>query len=152
GFWSQSVSTDVDAVIALAPPGAVALGVPYYGYDWASQTGAINSPTTATGTAVLFKDAVVKAAADGGKLDAPSQTPWYEVQVSGAWHQTWYDDGESITDKYQYLKSRKLAGAMIWALGYDSGRTELWQAIETELGIPVTDGGPGDAGTTDAGS
>jgi MYXO-CTERM domain-containing protein len=152
GFWSQSVSTDVDAVIALAPPGAVVLGVPYYGYDWASQTSAINSPTTAKGTAVLFKDAVVKSAADGRKWDAPSQTPWYEYQVTSVWHQTWYDDGESISDKYQYLKSRKLAGAMIWALGYDSGRTELWQAIESELGVPVTDGGPGDAGTTDAGA
>jgi len=102
---------------------------------------------------VIFKDAVVKAAANGRIWDAPSQTPWYHYTSNSVIHQTWYDDGESMALKYRFVKSRNLQGTMIWALGYDNGRNELWNAIEAELGLPVvTDGGSPDAGGSDAGS
>jgi MYXO-CTERM domain-containing protein len=67
----------------------------------------------------------------------------------------WFDDAQSIVLKYRFIKAEKLAGAMIWALGYDSGRTELWQAIQDELGDPVVIPDAGtpvpDAGSPDAG-
>jgi MYXO-CTERM domain-containing protein len=157
--WGEVVASDTDAMLKVAPASSIVLGVPYYGYDWPAAGPDPKASTLGHGAAALYKDAVVAAQHDGPLWDAPSETPWYRyVNGSGTQHQVWYDDAQSITLKYRFLRSRSLAGAMIWALGYDSGRTELWQAIHDELGAIVVldggsyDGGPSDAGTHDAGS
>jgi hypothetical protein len=36
--------------------------------------------------------------------------------------------------KFQLAKSKALAGVMIWALGYDAGRSEAWDALKAAFG------------------
>ncbi|GIT57317.1 MAG: hypothetical protein Ct9H300mP18_07460 [Candidatus Neomarinimicrobiota bacterium] len=53
------------------------------------------------------------------------------VQISKPqnWFQTWYDDSLSLSKKYDFAISKKLGGVGIWALGYDEGYDELWNAL-----------------------
>jgi spore germination protein YaaH len=132
GFWSGSVTTAVNGFLTKCAASSLALGVPYYGMDWPTVSAAAGAAKTSGGSTatVLFKDAFAKFALYGRLWDTPSQTPWYEYSVSGQEHEGWVDDGQSLALKYQLVNSKDLAGIMIWALGYDNGRTESWQAIQ----------------------
>ena len=148
-FWNGSVSHDVSGVLGVAPPAKLAMGVPYYGNDWPAASDQRNAATTGTAKAVLAKSAIPNSATYGRSWDADSQTPWYHYQTSvGVVHQGWYDDAESLTAKYQFVKSKSLSGIMIWALGYDNGRTELWDALQAQFGATSTPPGPGSLSIT----
>ncbi len=56
----------------------------------------------------------------------------------GTVNQVWFDDVESLSQKYKFVLSKKLKGAGIWALGYDNGYGDLWNLLETTFGMPVS--------------
>jgi len=109
------------------------LGNPYYGYEWPSNSGDKGASTTNVGTAVVFSTAESKALSYGKLWDSDSQTPWYRYQ-NPSWFQTWYDDSLSLSNKYDFVISKKLGGVGIWALGYDEGYDELWNALNEKMG------------------
>lgn len=156
GFWGSAVASDLDAYLAVAPAAKLALGVPYYGNDWPAASDQRNAATLAKGTAVLVKSAIPNAASRGRLWDAASQTPWYTyLDSGGARRQCWYDDDQSLALKFRLARGKDLAAAMIWALGYDTGRPEVGDALLAELGGASTDGGTGgaaDAGLPDGGA
>src|SRR6266550_3156718 len=108
------------------PVGAIAMGVPYYGYEWPTRSLAAGATTTGAGTSVLFDSVFTKFATYGRIWDTASQTPWYAYAAAGQPRQGWVEDGESLARKYRFARTRDLAGVMIWALGYDGARTEAW--------------------------
>jgi uncharacterized protein (TIGR03382 family) len=150
-FWGASTSVDLAGVLAVAPAARLAMGVPYYGNDWPAASDQRGAATSGTGKAVLLKAAIPNAATYGRLWDADAQNPWYRYQSGGAWHQAWYDDGESLTAKHQFAKGKALGGVMIWALGYDSGRSEAEGALLAVFGNGTADGGA-DAGPGDGGA
>ena len=109
------------------------LGNPYYGYEWPANSGDKGASTTNDGTAVIFSTAESKALSYGKLWDSDSQTPWYRYQ-NPSWFQTWYDDSLSLSNKYDFVISKKLGGVGIWALGYDEGYDELWNALNEKMG------------------
>jgi hypothetical protein len=154
GFWTSAIASDLEGLLAVAPASAIALGVPYYGYDWQAASAAPAAAVLANtdGKALTYREAVGMVAAYGRLWDPPSQTPWLYYAAGGVLHQLWYDDEASLALKYRLAREKKLQGTMIWALGYDRGRTELWNAIRDELGAgPAADGGSADGGGTDGG-
>ncbi len=111
----------------------IILGVPYFGFEWPTNSGSAGAATTGSGSA-YFYSAMEPLAQSYGKLwDASSQTPWYNYQ-SGGWYQGWYDDSASLSLKYNLAINSNLQGIGIWALGYDGNETELWEAIGAEFG------------------
>jgi spore germination protein YaaH len=126
-----SVQTAVDAYLSRAPAGSLAMGVPYYGYEWPTTSTASGASTTAPGTAVLLESVYGKFTAYGRVWDPASQTPWYAVTANGQARQGWVEDGDSLALKYRFARARDLSGVMIWALGYDGARTEGWTALQT---------------------
>ena len=154
-FWSQyDVSRSIVYYLYQGVSRSkLCLGIPYYGFDWPTTDNTVISSTTGSGTAKFYKNAVQNAQIYGRLWDNPSSTPYYMYQNSG-WHQTWYDDEESLGLKYDVVNIQDIAGIGIWALGYDDGYTELWDIIEqkfTNCAPPVTCdgtitdmGGPGD--------
>jgi spore germination protein len=126
-----SVQTAVDAYLARAPAASLAMGVPYYGYEWPTTSTASGASTTAPGTAVLLESVYGKFTAYGRVWDPASQTPWYAVTANGQARQGWVEDGDSLALKYRFARARDLSGVMIWALGYDGARTEGWTALQT---------------------
>jgi spore germination protein YaaH len=141
-LWVEKAMGTGNGFLGKTTPDKLALGVPYYGYDWpTSSETAVPATATAKATAVVYKKAVVDAATNGRNWDPESQTPWYHYN-NGAAHQVWYDDAESLRAKYAWTNQQNLAGIMIWALGYDDGRTELWDEIQAAFGASGgTDGG-----------
>lgn len=113
----------------------IILGVPYYGYQWAANSGNKGAETdnTASGTAVIYSTAESKALSYGKIWDDASETPWYKYQDNG-WYQTWYDDSLSLSKKYDFALDKNLGGVGIWALGYDDGSNKLWNALKEKMG------------------
>lgn len=106
------------------------LGLPWYGYDWPTVSQDKGAATTAKGTAIFYSSAKAKAAQFGRLWDALSATAWYRYVSSAQNHQTWYDDGESLFQKFELVNQNDFGGVGIWALGYDGQEPELWQAVE----------------------
>ncbi len=111
----------------------IILGIPYYGYQWAANSGNKGANTTASGTAVIYANAENNAKSYGRLWDDASKTPWYKYQNNG-WYQTWYDDSLSLSKKYDFALSKNLGGVGMWALGYDEGSQKLWQSLKEKLG------------------
>jgi spore germination protein YaaH len=131
-----AVETAVNGFLAQAPAASVAMGVPYYGYDWPTVTASPGSNTSAGGSTVLFRDVFGKFAAYGRLWDSASQTPWYRYAAGAQQHQGWVDDDQSLALKLTLANQKALAGVMIWALGYDSGRAEAWDALRAFAQAP----------------
>jgi spore germination protein YaaH len=110
------------------------LAVPYYGYEWPTVNNSLNSQTTGTGIAYQYSSMKTKSSTYGRLWDVNSLTPWYRYQ-SGGWNQGWYDDSMSLGYKYDFVKTKNLAGIGIWALSYDGANNELWNLIAAKFGV-----------------
>ncbi|MEE8336396.1 MAG: glycosyl hydrolase family 18 protein [Candidatus Neomarinimicrobiota bacterium] len=106
------------------------LGNPYYGYEWPVNSSDAGTNVTGEGSAVLFNTAESRALSYGKRWHAESQTPWY--YYTG--RQGWYDDSTSLSLKYDFAIEKDLGGVGMWALGYDQGYTDLWEALKNKFG------------------
>jgi spore germination protein YaaH len=91
------------------------LGVPYYGYEWKTESNKPGARVLAKEGSRTYQQAETAAAHYGKRWDALTQTPWYAFNDGTNWHQCWYDDSLSLSLKYN------LVLAKIW-LGSASGR------------------------------
>lgn len=121
-----------------ATPSKVLLGLPYYGREW--ETTASTAPSSTTGGFTATRTyAVVRTnssgyyAAANKNWEAISYNPYYSFQVSGAWRQAWVDDAYSMRKKFDLVNQRNIGGIGIWALGYDDGYSDYWNAIEDKF-------------------
>lgn len=155
--WNQNLQRAFEdpavGYFALAAPHQMVLGVPYYGYDWPTVSGTlVPSDTRGNGYTRTYSD-LAGSLGSRRMWDAESLTPWFSYSSGGA-RQVWYDDAESLSKKYEYVKAKELPGVMLWALGFDEGHAELWDALSASFPPVVEhpDAGSADAGATDAGS
>ncbi|MDC0234974.1 glycosyl hydrolase family 18 protein [Candidatus Marinimicrobia bacterium] len=131
---SYNITNTVNTYLSVTGNNAnkIILGCPYYGIQWPTSSGDKGANTTDNGSAVIYNDAESKALSYGKIWDSDSETPWYRYQNNG-WYQTWYDDSLSLSNKYDFAISKNLGGIGMWALGYDSGYDQLWNALKTKL-------------------
>ena len=127
---------------AAVPAEKIIFGVPYYGNYW--RTDSSNAYTSVVpydsnrtdnnwiAPLLTYKQIAPLAASKERMWDDNSGTPWLRWYDS-KWNQIWYDDAVSLSLKYDLAISKKLKGIGIWALGYDKGKTELWNLIETKF-------------------
>ena len=120
------------------PPNKLLLGLPYYGREWETTSNTIPSNTTGNfSTSRTY--AYVRNNSTGyytnanKKWDQNSFTPAYVFQVSGAWRQCWINDAYSMSRRFDFVNQRGIGGIGIWALGYDDGYTDFWQAIQDKF-------------------
>ncbi len=114
-------------------PEKLIMGVPYYEKHWKTSTGDAGSAITSYIGSTFYRTAVTDAATHGGFIwDNASQTPWYKWN-SGGWNQVWQENEPSLSKKYDLALTENLGGIGIWALNYDSTRTELWDLINTKF-------------------
>ena len=131
------------------------LGLPWYGREWETTSNTIPSATTGNFTSSRTFSYVRNNTAtyinDLKKWDSLSYTPCYVLQNAGNWRQCWIDDVYSLKKRFEVVNQRELAGIGIWALGYDDGYTDYWDAIKDKFStcaiVPCNDtifdmGGP----------
>jgi len=112
------------------------LGLPYYARQWETASNTVPSSTIGNGVALTYSN--VKNNSSG--YYNPENRFWeensfsqYFVFNSGGWHQCFAPSVRSLSQRYDIVNLRNLAGVGIWALGYDDGYTDLWDLIENKL-------------------
>ncbi len=145
-YGSATIYAAGDALrdhLAVVPPDRLIWGVPYYGRAWNTSTDLVNStvrsPASSSAFAYFRTDVAGNyarslATTNGRRWDAAGQGPYTVYRASdGGWRQLYYDDPTSIGLKYDLVVRNGLAGAGIWALGMDTGTSDLWNVIESHL-------------------
>ncbi len=140
-LWgSYSVETSVDQYLSRGlNPKQLILVVPYYGGLWQVSDLKFPSKKIKFGKHVLYREARKKYLPQS-QFDSISKSSFHNLKEKEEFYQIWFDGKEALSHKYDLINTDSLAGAGIWALGYDNGYTELWQLIEHKFGnIPLPD-------------
>jgi hypothetical protein len=131
------------------PGSKIIWGVPYYGRAWTTTGAELNGRTCrSTGScthatwAPRYVDALEAVAQHGRAWDPNGLVPWYTYwsNTYAAWVQGYYDDAQSLAEKYKLVKAHGMRGVGIWHLLMDVERPELWSALKSGFGtLPFTD-------------
>lgn len=112
------------------PKEKLLLGLPWYGYAWSTTSPEIAAPTIARGSSRTYSAVRSSYDIDSSRFDSASMTPWIAQHlVDTIWRQTWFDDRRSLRSKYELAVMKGIAGVGIWALGYDGGYRDMWDAL-----------------------
>jgi spore germination protein YaaH len=127
---TRSVTTYLSAGVL---PEKLFLGVPWFGFDWPVRGSARKDTATAAAKSGTYKDLEPKALLNNKLFDSATKVPWFNYQSGTQWHQVWYDDSLSLAMKNQFINTKSLGGLGIWALSYEGGRQELWNAMKQQF-------------------
>ncbi|MCC7050961.1 MAG: hypothetical protein IT239_04200, partial [Bacteroidia bacterium] len=117
------------------PPNKLILGLPYYGREYGTAANTIpssvnNAPNSASRTYTVIKNnAGGNYTAANARWDGESYTPYFVFNNGAEWRQLFYNNDYSIRRRMQMINQRGLGGMGIWALSYDNGYNEYWNAI-----------------------
>ncbi|MCL5003876.1 MAG: glycosyl hydrolase family 18 protein [Patescibacteria group bacterium] len=141
--YGFDLETSVKDFLAKIPAEKIVLGVPYYGYDWPVESNSPNAKVLPyddqNGTVGLAYYANVaenpKIGINNSGWDSIAQVPFYSYfnNDTKVWHEVYYENAASLSLKYDFIKSMKIRGVGIWALGFDGDRNELWDLLEKKF-------------------
>ena len=107
------------------PASKVILGLPFYGYDWATTgPGASAKPT---GPATPVPDSQI--ASSPIYWNQATGTAWTAYKSGKQWHQTWFDDPAALAQKAQIANSFDARGVGIWTLGMEGNDPAMLAAL-----------------------
>jgi len=112
------------------------LGIPYYGRQWKTQSNGIPSPTLANATTLTYSSVRNNSSlfnVESYVWENNSQSSAYIYFQNSNWYQCFIGLDRDLREKYDLINYRGLAGAGIWALGYDDGYDDLWQALSDKF-------------------
>lgn len=154
-YW-YDISTAVDDFLKVMPANKLILGLPWYGYDYPVTKPSVNAKRDSysywykawvTKYRFVWKKAFYTAPSfvqtyKKGQEEDIAQTGWDNVGKVGwkaykddeGWRMYFLEDEKSLGIKYDFAKEKKLGGVGIWALGFDEGRTELWNLLADKFG------------------
>lgn len=144
GKYSYDIATAIEDFKKLMPANKIILGVPYYGYNYLvydePRVKAETLPSWSwRGKPMVqtYEIATDTIKADREGWDELGQVGWkaYYVSDVDAWRMIFIDDARSLGVKYDFVKSQDLAGVGIWALGFDSGKSELWSVLQEKFDV-----------------
>ncbi len=127
-----------------APADKLILGVPYYGDKWS-----VSSPdpgaaiTDGPAPAVYSQMWSDFACAQSLTVHASDPNPWatwYSPPQDdpcgadlGTWREVYFETPASLGAKYDLVNRANLLGTGMWALGFDTGRGDLWDALQSHV-------------------
>ncbi|HXA29564.1 MAG TPA: glycosyl hydrolase family 18 protein [Candidatus Angelobacter sp.] len=148
--WTYNDTLTVQQYVSKAPASKVILGAGYYGYKWCTNGTGPNAAIIGNGNgcpaqgvdtyASMFDDFNCTCTQNVQfGWDSTAASPWasWYSPSYGASRELYYEDSNSIGAKWDLVNSYGIRGGGIWALGYDTGRTELWSVIAQKFGPPA---------------
>lgn len=133
--FNYSVKQSIIWYLSKIPASRLVIGLPYYGRDWPVEGQFAPSNTLGSANTMRYKTIRNNSAtySPGNlQLEPNSLSPYYSY-FTDKWHQCFIADATNLGLDYDQINSHNLAGAGIWALGYDDGYPELWQLIGDKL-------------------
>src|SRR5258708_2529373 len=160
-YW-YDVATAVEDFLKIMPSNKLILGVPWYGYNYPVNSPSVkasvnkgyytyywyryrryseyhsNSSVAQTYTFAndLIKESNTSIEKITTECDQYGQVGYkaYYDSDSGTWRMIFLEDAKSMSIKYDFAKSKNLAGVGIWALGFDEGKKEMWTVLKEKFG------------------
>jgi|GEM_PF-1083303 spore germination protein YaaH len=143
GKYGFDMETSVEDFLSKMPAEKIVMGVPYYGYDWPVEGQGVNAKVLPYndqngGLSVVYYDQAAIQEKNKSVLidwDEIAQVPYYSYYSSRdrVWREAYYENERSLREKYDFIKSKKIRGVGIWALGFDGNRSELWDLLEEKF-------------------
>jgi spore germination protein YaaH len=148
-YW-YDVSTAVDDFLAVMPSDKLILGVPWYGYNYAVYLPEVKSQILsyyASSVSQPYSVAQDNVRPDRADIidyregwDALGEVGYKAYYTAGGlWRMIFLEDSRSLSLKYDFAKSKNLAGVGIWALGFDEGKSDMWDLLRSKFGIKLAD-------------
>lgn len=131
--WPHDITSLLAKHLQAVPASKTLLGVPFYGYQWPTQTDEFLSPSRRSGSLATHSRvrSLLEDPPDNLTLnwDPISLTPWLSFTQDDLYQQIFYEDERSLGLKLDLTHSSELAGIAIWALGYEGPNSPYWQVI-----------------------
>ncbi|WP_304888599.1 glycosyl hydrolase family 18 protein [Rhodonellum sp.] len=121
-------------------PSKLVLTLTYLGISWRVPDFFGDSPAIGKGKYHKFMDIQKDFRKSGDFFEGsvygfdPEQlSPYYNYFDDGQMRKIWFEDGNSLYQKYNYALEQSLGGVAIWDLGCDDGYFDLWDALGAAL-------------------
>jgi spore germination protein len=128
--WNApNIDTSVHTYLSKGiPKNKLLLGLPYYGVSWQTIRDSIPADSITFLSFHLYRDLRNKMALERISYDTASVSAYF---ISGGPIpvQYWFDNQQTLSEKYRWILRNRLGGVGIWALGYDNGYPDLWQSL-----------------------
>lgn len=142
GKYAYDIATSVEDFLKQMPADKLILGVPYYGYNYMVYEPKVKGETRprvswrGKAAAQTYESALNNITPDKTGWDDIGKVGWqaYYVEESDTWRMIFLDDPRSLSVKYDFAKEQGLGGVGMWALGFDEGKTELWDTLNEKFG------------------
>jgi len=137
--WDMDISQQIQAFLKVVPSQKILLGVPFYGYEWqtdSSEAQANTYPDTGS-TASFMRVQELLTRKDELKLEEKwneaALSPYLVYTEDNENYVVYYDNSRSLSYKLDFVNQLDLGGIAIWALGYEGNFNELWDVISEKL-------------------
>jgi spore germination protein YaaH len=133
--FNDDLATNLGEISKLIPSNKIVLGLPFYGYRWATTTSDLYSPTIGSGITAPLKDIEELIKEDPSTLhwDRNSLTPYLVLETKSKISQIYFENDLSLGLKLDLVVTSGYQGIAIWALGYEPENSSLWQTISHKL-------------------
>jgi len=114
------------------PPAKLILGLPYYGREWPVSSHTLPATTTGSGLSRTYRsvrDNVPGIFSAANRRYEPASKSTYYNFNSGGLRQCFITEADDMRDRMDLINKRGIGGMGIWALGYDDGYNDFWDAI-----------------------
>ena len=134
---SQSIESTLDYYCnGKIPLGKMVMTVSYWGITWPVSDFMEGSKADGLGKYMSFKEIkeYLRDLENFDKVpvygfDTIMGSSYFQYFEKGKMNILWFEDENSLYQKYNYALDQRLGGVAIWGLGYDEGYVELWDAL-----------------------
>lgn len=115
------------------PPNKIILSLPLYGVIW--DVSESNVGYTSYQESIPYYEVTSNYGIDYNPIYDPlSASFFYSFEDEQGKKICWFENDMSLSIKYDWLKSKKIRGVGLWALGYSQGAPEIWGGIKDNFG------------------
>ncbi len=140
--WDMDISQQLQAYLKAVPAEKILLGIPFYGYEWQTDSRDAQANTYPNSGSTASFDRVQDLLARKEELQLEEK--WNETALSpyliytedGDTFVVYYENSRSLSYKLDFVNQLDLGGIAIWALGYEGESNELWDVIQEKLDAP----------------